>query len=61
MKVKMLVSRSGPEICDNAGDEVEVIAEEGKRMVDAGQAVAVKATKPTEKATKKGRIETTAK
>lgn len=57
MKVKLLVSRCGPEINQNAGDVVEVTAEEGKRMIEAVQAVPHKGT---ERATKKGKVENAA-
>ena len=38
MKVTLLVSRSGPAGAFNAGDEIEVSADEGGRMIEAGQA-----------------------
>lgn len=60
MKVKLLVSRCGPGLVQNAGDEIEVSDAEGVRMISAGQAEAVrsankeKAVRPakTEKAVK---------
>lgn len=55
MKVKLLVSRSSVDFVQNAGDVIEVDAAEGKRMIDANQAVLVREQK-TERAvkTKKG-------
>jgi hypothetical protein len=58
MKVKMLVSRVGPSVNDEAGDVIEVGAKEGQRMIAAGQAVAYKAV---ERATKKTPVETATK
>ena len=52
MKVKLLVSRSGPNGTQNAGDEVNVNADEGKRMIAADQAVLVRSSKSAEKAVK---------
>lgn len=56
IKVKLLVSRSGPAGAFNAGDEIQVGADEAGRMVAAGQAVMVRAVK-TEKATRKAKVE----
>lgn len=39
MKVKLLVGRSGPRISQAPGDVVDVSDAEGKRMIEAGQAV----------------------
>ena len=39
MKIKLLVSRCGPEVNQNAGDVVEVSEAEGKRMIESGQAI----------------------
>lgn len=52
MKVKLLISRGGADFTQNAGDEVDVSAEEGKRMIEAGQAVPAVESK-TEKAVSK--------
>lgn len=60
MKVTLLVSRSGPAGAFNAGDEIEVSADEGGRMIEAGQAVSVRGEK-RETATKKTRTEKAAK
>lgn len=55
MKVKLLMSRSGADGAQNAGDEIEVSNNEAKRMIEAGQAVpAVGDVKP-EKAVKRHR------
>lgn len=56
MKIKLLVSRAGVGFSQNAGDEIEVSAEEAKRMVESGQAVPVGAA-PKEKATSKAKPE----
>ena len=59
MQIKLLVSRSGVGFSQTAGEIIEVPEGEGKRMVDAGQAVETgkkeKAAKPKtyEKANKK--------
>ena len=42
MKVCLLVSRAGPTFSQKKGDIVEVSADEGKRLIAAGQAQAVK-------------------
>lgn len=56
MKVKLLVSRAVIGDSQNVGDEIEVGDAEGVRMVEAGQATAVRsATKQT--ATKKFKTE----
>lgn len=51
MKVKLLISRAGADFVQSQGDEIEVSAEEAKRMIDSGQAEAVGQKKET--ATKK--------
>lgn len=56
MKVKLLVSRCGPNVMQNAGDEIEVSSAEGKRMMESEppQCVPVRSSKAkVEKATKK--------
>lgn len=45
MKIKLLVSRSGPDGTQNAGEEIDVADKEAIRMVDAGQAVVVRKAK----------------
>lgn len=52
MKVKLITGRCGDDgngrsFIQNPGDEIEVNAELGKRMIEAGQAVYVSGTKPT--------------
>ena len=42
MKVELLVARSGPTINQNVGEQITVGEDEGKRLIEAGQAVAVK-------------------
>lgn len=42
MKICLLVSRAGPTFSQKKGDIVEVSADEGKRLIAAGQAQAVK-------------------
>ena len=42
MRVKLLVSRVGPGICDKPGDEIEVSERDGAAMVAANQAVPVR-------------------
>lgn len=43
MKIRLLVSRAGLDFSQNAGDEIEVTAAEGARMIEAGQAEPVRA------------------
>lgn len=52
MKVKLLVSRSGPMGSQNVGDVIDVDGDEGKRMISAGQAEVVRSGKKPEKAVK---------
>jgi len=42
MKVSLLVSRAGPTFSQKKGDIVDVSSDEGKRLIAAGQAQAVK-------------------
>lgn len=42
MRVVLSVSRSGPQGVFHAGDEIEVSDEDGRRMIDAGQALPVR-------------------
>lgn len=56
VKVILKVSRAGPAGAFNAGDEIDVGADEAQRMVDAGQADLVRAVKK-EKATRKPKAE----
>lgn len=60
MKVKLLVGRCGPEICQSPGEVVPVSEAEGARMIAAGQAVLVsepEAPAAKETAVKKNRHE----
>lgn len=50
VKVKLLIARTGGQ---NAGDVVDVTPAEAERMVEAGQAEIVRATKKAEKAVKR--------
>lgn len=52
MKVKLLEARAAATGAQNVGDEVEVSADEAKRLIAAGKAMPVRAAKP-ETATKK--------
>lgn len=51
MKIKLLVPRAGADFSQNRGDEIDVSADEGQRMIDAGQAELVRGAK-VERATK---------
>ena len=44
MKIKLLCSRVGVDFTQNRGDEIEVGAEEGQRMIEAGQAELLRET-----------------
>lgn len=55
MKVKLLVSRASAEGAQNRGDEIEVTADEAKRMIEAGQAEPVRTTQQPETAVRRGR------
>lgn len=54
MKVKLLVSRGGPDGMFNVGDEVDVEAEEAKRMFEASPPQAVPVAEPIVKEKRKG-------
>lgn len=56
MKIKMLVSRAGLLASQNRGDIVEVADDEAIRMIEAGQAEAVRSVAP-ENAVKRGKAE----
>lgn len=56
MKVKLLVSRGGPDGIFNRGDEIDVSADEAQRMVEAEQAEIVRAA-PVERAVKPAKAE----
>ena len=56
MKVKLLVSRASINFVQNAGDVIDVPEAEGKRMIDANQAVLVREEKK-ERAIKRSKSE----
>ena len=56
MRIKLLTSRATATGSENRGDVISVDAEEGQRMIDAGQAEIVRASKP-EKAVKRSKAE----
>lgn len=60
MKIKLLCSRVGVGFSQNRGDEIEVGAEEGQRMIDAGQAKLVREA-AVERAVKTTKAERAAK
>jgi len=60
MKIKLLTARATVSGSENRGDIIDVSADEGERMIAAGQAEVVRGSKP-EKATKKTMFERTAK
>lgn len=60
MKIKLLCSRVGVGFSQNRGDEIEVDADEGQRMIDAGQAELVRDT-TVERAVKAAKAERAAK
>lgn len=61
IKVKLLVSRSGPAGTNNAGDTIDVSKDEAARMIEAGQAVPAQKPAKREKAVKSGARETRTK
>lgn len=60
MKIKLLTSRSGADGAFGIGDEIEVPDAEAARMIEAGQALPVRAEK-RETATRKPRAEKASK
>lgn len=56
MKIMLLVSRAGPAEANNRGDVIDVDQDEAIRMIEAGQAEAVREA-PAETATPKGKAE----
>lgn len=56
MKVELLVARASAMGSQNRGDVIDVQAEEGQRMIEAGHAVLVRSVKP-EKAVKPSKFE----
>ena len=55
MKIKLLTSRAGADFSQNVGDVVDVSDGEGKRMIDAGQAIPVANVVEPERAVRRGR------
>lgn len=53
MKVKLLVGRAGLSFTQNAGEEIAVGDEEGKRLIESGQAVPVVEKRKVQKAVNK--------
>lgn len=51
MKIRLLVARASADGAQNRGDEIEVSANEGARMIEAGQAEIVRSA-PVERAAK---------
>lgn len=60
MKIELLVSRVTATGAENRGDQIEVPDAEAIRMIEAGQAVAVRSA-PIEKAVSKAKSEKAAK
>lgn len=46
MKIQLLVSRAGANFSQAAGEQIDVSDAEGRRMIEAGQAVLVRSAKP---------------
>lgn len=57
MRLKLLCSRAGIGVTQNAGDEIDVCDAEGARMIDAGQAVPCASMSLVQEAKQKGFIE----
>lgn len=60
MKVRLLEARASADGAQNVGDEVEVTADEAKRMIEAGTAAPVRDVKP-EKAVSRAKPEKASK
>ncbi len=60
MKVKLLTSRAGLDFSQNRDEEIEVSAAEGKRLIEAGQAIPVRAAK-VQTTSKRSKSEKTSK
>ena len=60
MKIKLLVSRATASGAENRGEVIDVADSEAIRMIEAGQAEAVRAVEP-ERAVKRPRSEKAAK
>jgi len=61
MKVKLVQSLAGIAYSHNAGDIIDCNAEEAKRFIDAGIAVAISAAPKKERAVKSSKVEKAAK
>lgn len=61
MKVELLVSRATAGDPQNRGDVIDVDPAEGKRMIEAGQAVPVRRSAAPEKTVAKPKVEKAAK
>jgi hypothetical protein len=61
MQVKLLISRSGPTLSQQAGDIVDVPIKEGNRMIKAGQAVKISQASPRKAARRTRARKATAK
>jgi hypothetical protein len=57
MKVKLLTSRASLGESQNVGDEIEVSAAEGGRMIEAGQATLVRSIPNKQNTSKKFKTE----
>jgi hypothetical protein len=60
MKIKMLTSMSGPDVQRNAGDEIDVAADEAGRLIEAGFAAPIR-SEPRETTTRQTTAEKAAK
>lgn len=60
MKIRLLCSRAGNGFSQNRGDEIDVGADEGQRMIEAGQAELVREA-AVERAVKAAKAERAAK
>lgn len=59
MKIKLLVSRSGADGAQNVGDIIDVANDEAGRMIEAGQAEAVRGSKKATTSAATGAAENT--
>lgn len=57
MKVELLVPRATATGAENRGDVIDVDAAEGKRMIEAGQAVLVRSAAKAEKTVPQSKAE----
>lgn len=61
MRVKLLISRSGPAGAFNAGDEIDVSESEGQRLIDLGKALPTTVSKTKREKATLGKHETRGK